>query len=278
MPWPLSYRMQVQSLHVTSRKRSPLQIQRAVLLALVLRDLRGRVKGNWLSLIWMLFEPLAFAMLMVTALTLRSHLVALNVELPVFLVTGLLPFLIFRNLTRRLPTAVSSSRNLLAYRQVKPIDALIARAIVEALLFSAVYLSAISVLGWVGYHWVPHEPLELIVVSTLILLLAIGLGLVFTVLAHGRPRVQLMIDLAFYPLYFVSGVIIPLHNVPSQILQWLLLNPVLHLIELSRLYFIDSYQPVEGVNMHYPAFFTLVVMTLGLSMYRVYRHRLAATS
>jgi capsular polysaccharide transport system permease protein len=270
--------MQVQSLPVTSRKRSPLQIQRAVLLALVIRDLRSRVKGNWLSLIWMLLEPLAYVMLMVTAFNLRSHLVALNVELPVFLVTGLLPFIIFRNLARRLPTAVTSSRSLLAYRQVKPIDALVARAMVESLLFSAVYLSAISVLGWVGYHWLPHEPLELIVVSTLILLLGIGLGLVFTVLAHGRPRVQFVISLTFYPLYFLSGVLFPLHNLSSQTLQWFLLNPVLHLIELSRLHFIDNYQPVEGVNMLYPAFCTLVVMALGLSMYRVYRHRLLSTS
>jgi capsular polysaccharide transport system permease protein len=269
--------MQVQSLPATPRNRSPLRIQRAVLLALVIRDLRARVQGNWLGLLWTLLEPLAHVLLMLTLIGSRHNTLSVNIEYPVFLVTGLIPFFIFRNLARRLPSAVATSRSLFAYRQVKPIDAMVARAAVETSLYSAVYLAALVLLGWLGYHWLPQAPLELLAVSVLILGFGIGLGLVFTVLSHGRPRVQALIGMLFYPLYFISGVIFPLHSLSEQVLQWLLWNPMLHLIDLSRTYFMPNYEALHGVNLAYPAACTLVVLALGISMYRVYRHRLIAT-
>lgn len=265
--------MQLQSLPSTPRRRDPVKIQRAVLFALVVRDLRSRVEGRWLSLTWMVFEPLAHVMTIMAVMGVRRNLVTSTVEFPVFLITGMLPFFLFRNLARRLPAAIGSNRSLFAYRQVKPIDALAARAIVEISLYSAVYLIALFILGWAGYHSVPHAPLELMVVSAVLLLLGTGLGLLFSVLTHQRPRVNTVIGLVFYPLYFASGIIFPLHNLSGAALGWLLYNPILHLVELSRLYFIPNYVAVPGVTLTYPAAWALVVAALSMSLYRVYRFR-----
>jgi len=264
--------MQLQSLPSTPRRRDPVKIQRAVLFALVVRDLRSRVEGRWLSLLWMVFEPLSHVMLIVALMGVRSSAVLPNLDYPVFLVTGLLPFFVFRNLARKLPAAISSNRGLFAYRQVKPIDALTASAIVEIALHSTVYLIALCLLGWMGYHSLPSAPLELIVVSAVLLLLGVGLGLLFSVLAHRRPKVNTVIGLVFFPLYFASGVIFPLHNLAPDVRHWLLFNPVLHLVELSRLYFFPSYVALPGVNLVYPAAWALVVAALAMSLYRVYRH------
>ena len=268
--------MQLQSLPSTPRRRDPVKIQRAVLFALVVRDLRSRVQGRWLSLTWMVFEPLAHVMMILALLGARRSVVTTAVEFPVFLITGMLPFFLFRNLARRLPAAISANRSLFAYRQVKPIDALAARAIVEIALYSAVYLIALVILGWAGYHSVPHAPLELIVVSAVLLLLGTGLGLLFAVVTHQRPRVSTVVGLIFYPLYFASGVIFPLHNFSASLLSWLLYNPILHLVELSRAYFIPNYVAVPGVSLAYPAAWALAVAALSMSLYRVYRFRFTA--
>jgi capsular polysaccharide transport system permease protein len=259
-------------------KRSPLRVQRAVIVALVIRELRSRVEGRWLSLLWMLFEPLAHVMVILAIFGFRHHVVSVNTEFPVFLVTGLLPFFVFRNLARRLPKAISSNRGLYSYRQVKPIDSLVARAAVEIALWSAVALAALALLGWVGYHWLPVAPLELLGVLALLLVLGTGLGLLFSVLVHDRPKVETLIGMLFMPLYLLSGVIFPLHTLSAEIRAWLLWNPVLHLIELGRLYFIPHFQPLQGVNLAYPAAFTLVVAALALSMYRVNRHALVSAN
>ena len=265
--------MQVQSLPATPPPRSALKIQRAVLVALVIRELRTRVQGRWLGLLWMLLEPLAHVLLILALFGFRRQTVSSTMELPVFLVTGILPFFIFRNLARRVPKAVSTNRSLFSYRQVKPFDALLARGVVEVGLYSAVYLSALLLLGWVGYHAFPVAPLELMVVSTVIVILGFGLGLLFSVLIHNRPRVDTFIGMLFLPLYILSGVIFPLHSLPYEYRQWLMWNPVLHLIDLSRTMFIPHYQPLPGVNLTYPAAWALGVSALAMCAYRVYRHR-----
>jgi capsular polysaccharide transport system permease protein len=255
-------------------RRSPQKIQRDVVLALVIRELRSRVEGRWLGLLWMLLEPLAHVLLILALFGFRQHASSPNVELPVFLVTGLLPFFMFRNLARKLPNAIPANRGLYAYRQVKPFDALVASGIVEIGLSSAVYLTALMVLGWLGYHWLPVRPLELLVVSVVLLAFGIGLGLVFSVAAHERQRVKNVINMAFLPLYLLSGVILPANAFPLQVREWLLWNPVLHLLELGRSYYIPLYRPMDGVNLAYPAAVSLVTVALGLSLYRLYRFQL----
>lgn len=268
--------MTVQSLPTLTRKRTAVQIQLSVLQALVIRELRARVEGRWLGLLWMLFEPLANLMVVLTLYGFRVHATSLNVELPVFLITGMLPYFMFRNLARRLPAAITGNRGLYAYRQVKPIDALMARAIVEIGLSSAVYVCALGIFGWMGYHWLPVAPLELIGVSAVLLALGGGLGLLFSVLMHNRPKVKSVINLFFFPLYILSGVLFPVRFVPPEYQQWLLWNPVLHLIDMERTYFIPQHQSVDGVNIAYPSACALVVAWLGLSLYRLHRHQLVA--
>ncbi|HUG21243.1 ABC transporter permease [Piscinibacter sp.] len=268
--------MLVQSLPPAPPKRGPLKVQRAVLLALVIRELRTRVQGRWLGMLWMLFEPLAHVLLILAVFGFRHHAASVNVEFPVFLVTGLLPFFIFRNLARRLPNAISSNRSLFSYRQVKPIDALIARVIVETGLYSAVYLTALVLLGWLGFHWLPWAPLELMAVSFVLVVFGAVAGLLFSVLAHNRPKVQTVIGWIFLPLYVASGVIFPLQSLPLEYRHWLMFNPLLHLVELSRTYFIPNYESLPGVNLGYPAAWTLGVATLALSAYRLYRYHMVA--
>lgn len=266
--------MTATNLPTLPRRRDSMQIQRAVLLALIIRELRARVQGRWLSLMWMVFEPLAHVMIILALFGFRRHAVSINTEFPVFLVTGMLPYFMFRNLARRLPNAIASNRGLYAYRQVKPLDALIARAVVEISLSSAVYLCALCLLGWIGFHWLPIAPLELMGVSAVLLVLGLSLGLVFAIAAHGRPKVESMIGMLFMPMYLLSGVIFPVHNFPVEVREWLLWNPVLHLIDLSRQYFIPNFQALPGTSLAYPAGFALATSALAASLYRLYHHNL----
>lgn len=222
---------------------------------------------------WLVFEPLTHVLLIMAIIGSRTRTVLVNIELPVFLLTGLLPFFLFRNLARKLPSAIGANRSLFAYRQVIPIDALIARALVEIGLYAIVYFVALVLLGWLGYHAVPRAPIELMIVTLVLITLGVGLGLLFAIMQHNRPKVATFIGFVFLPLYFASGVIFQIHNLAPSIRHWLLFNPVLHLIELSRAYFIPRYTALPDVSLAYPASWALVVTALGLSLYRVYRHR-----
>lgn len=260
------------------RSRTAWEIQRAVLFALLLREMKQRVGGQWIGAIWTVFEPLAHTMVMVTILGfLRGRLMP-GIEYPVFLVTGLIPYFYFQHLTMRLMDGIESNRGVYAYRQVKPIDALLSRAIVETLMNLAVYALTLGILAWLGFHVLPALPLELIGVHMLIGLFGVSTGLLAAVVAHDRPRLRSFIRISFYPLYFVTGVIFPVHLLPQEYLDWLLWNPMLHLIELSRHSFMPQYRPLDGVNLLYPLGCTLLVLTIGLAQYRIKRLRLIAST
>lgn len=262
----------------SSRKRSAWEVQRAVLFALVLREMKARVGGQWIGAVWTLIEPLTHVMILVTILGFLRGAVVQGIEYPVFLVTGLLPYFLFQNLFMRLMDGIESNRGLFSYRQVKPLDTLLSRACVEALMNLLVYVFTLSILAWLGFHVVPVGPLEMLGVSAMMILLGTGFGVFNAVVTHERPRLRSFVRMTIMPLYFASGVIFQVDFLPREYLDWLLLNPLLHLVELSRHAFIPSYTPVEGVNATYPLLCTLTVCALAMLLYRANRLRLITST
>jgi len=259
-------------------RRTAWEVQRAVIFAMVLREMKQRVGGQWAGAIWTVLEPLAHTLVIVTILGFVRGRMMPGIEYPVFLAVGLIPYFFFQHLTMRLMDGITANRGVFAYRQVKPIDALLSRGIVEALMNLVVYALTLGILAWLGFHVVPALPLELIGVQLLIGYLGLSMGILAAVVSHARPRVRSFIRVSFMPLYFLSGVIFPIHQVPKEYLDWLLWNPMLHLVELSRHSFIQQYRTVDGVNLMYPFGFTLLVSALALALYRVNRQQLIASS
>jgi capsular polysaccharide transport system permease protein len=259
------------------RKRTAWEVQRGVLFALLLREMKARVGGQWVGAVWTLFEPLAHVALMVTILGFLRGMLVPGVEVPVFLVTGLIPFFLFQNLAFRLMDSIEANRGLFNYRQVKPFDTLLSRAAVESIMNLVVYAFSLGILGWMGYHILPARPLEMLGVNLLIIFFGTGFGILAAVIGHERPRLRSTLRMIMMPLYFASGVIFPIHSLPQEYLDWLLWNPLLHLIELSRHSFIGPYTLPAGVNSMYPVLFALSVAALGMALYRANRLRLIAS-
>jgi capsular polysaccharide transport system permease protein len=262
----------------TPRNRSPWQVQRAVLFALVLREMKARVDGQWVGAIWALFEPLAHVLVILAMIAFLRGRSMPGVEVPVFLAVGMLPYFLYRNLQGRLMEAITANRGLFSYRQVKPLDALASRAAVEVLMSLAIYIVTLGLLGWLGYHVVPRHPLEALGAYALVVLLGTSVGTLFAVLGHERPRVKTFVRLTSMPLYFASGVVIPLNVLPPEKLAWLMLNPLAHIVDLSRWAFVAGHATMPGTNAMYPLVFTVALMALALLVYRANRLRLVTTT
>lgn len=258
--------------------RSAWAIQRAVLFALMTRELKTRFGGRWIGGIWFVLEPLAHVLMMVAMFGVMHQAVSPSIDYPVFLVTGLLPFFTFRSLSMRLMDGIEANRALFSYRQVKPMDTLVSRALLELALHAAIFVLALAVLAWLGYRVQPAAPLELAGVWALLSLFGTGLGTLLAVLGQALPPLRAMVRLAFFPLYLLSGVMFPLHALPPALVELLLWNPVLHLVEEARGQFFAAYPMLPGVNLAYPALWTLVCTVLALALYRLRRLRLIAAS
>ena len=262
----------------TLPRRSALQVQRTVLYALFIRELKTRFGGRWLGALPVLIEPLAH-LLFLTAVMGSAH-AAFSPEIPyaTFLVTGMLPFFIFKSMSFRLMDAVDANKGLFGYRQVKPIDTLLSRGLLEAGIYVVVYVIALATLGWFGLQWLPAKPLEMAGVLAMLSIFGASLGILFAVATNAFPQPRIVLRIASTPLYMLSGVIFSVSVIPQPYRSYLMWNPVLQLVELSRGTFFPHYRIDDGVSVGYVALWCLVTAVVALALYRVRRQRLAATS
>jgi capsular polysaccharide transport system permease protein len=255
--------------------RSSWQIEKAVVFALMLRELKTRFGNRMVGLFWVLFEPMAnIGSVLVLRVIVRQRYAGVQIEPAVYLVVAMLPFFIFRNIWFRMMSAVDANAGLFGYRQVKPADAMAARAIMETTMYAMIFFAFMLIFAWLDYRSVPYLPLEYLGVVGLFLLWGVGLGLMSAVGVKKYPALDTFLHLTSFPLYITSGVLIPVNSFPATVIPILLWNPLLHMVELSRWAFFPTYNPLMGVNVEYPLMWGLVMLFLGVSLFFVNRQRL----
>ena len=116
-------------------RRSPWQIQRAVVFALMMRELKTRFEGRWTGVVWLFGQPMAELLMFLWMNTvLRGRINRQGYDFIVFLLAALVGWRLFKTCWQRLSHGVNSNRGLFGFRQVKPMDTFIARALLEVAL------------------------------------------------------------------------------------------------------------------------------------------------
>ena len=256
--------------------RSAWAVMRSVVFALSLRELKTRLDGRWGGAVWVVGEPLLNMLGMLTVYSLLRAETMAGVDTLVFLVSGQLPYLLFKSLVLRLMDAIDANQGLFAYRQVQPIDAVIARVVVEVLVFSAVMAACLAGLGWSGHDVLPHRPLEALLALSLLVLAGGSLGLFMAVgTAAPLTRLRGLVGMAFLPLYVTSGALIPLSHLPIVLQEFCLYNPLTHLLELLRTALLGPvYQASRHAHWSLPMAWVLGSTLAALLLYRARRQRL----
>lgn len=262
---------------MSNTKRGGMAVLRAVLFALVLREVRARLSTRRFGGFWLIFEPLSHVvLLMIIYSFLRGH-GNQSIELPMFLVTGVIPFILFKNISLKGMEAVAANKALFSYRQIKPIDAVLARAIVESALMICVYAVVIFGLGlWLGIDVSINKPIEWFSVLSIGIVFSFGLALVFCALGEMFPEIKSIIRLAYLPIYLISGVIIPIWVIPEHLYVYMSWNPYLHIIDLLRKNVFENYPDAFNASIYYVICVSVVTVFIGLALYRARRFRLVA--
>jgi capsular polysaccharide transport system permease protein len=249
--------------------RSAFKVQRDVIYALLLRELSSRFGKSRGGFIWVLVEPVAHLLVPVLVMSFIRNRVLPGVEYPVFLVYGFLPFLLFKAICLQIVNGVNTAKGLLSYRQVHLMDVFIAKAMSYAVIQAVVFALVLSGMSLFGFDVLPPRPVEFAGVIILTISLAFGLGLVLAAIASLVPDTRSIINVMFMPLYLVSGVLFPITRFPDEMVRWMAINPVLHLVELSRVAAVEGYEPMKYLSLQYPVALALVSTLIGLMFYRL---------
>ena len=226
---------------------------------------------------WMIFEPAAFIGIMVAIRGfIRSDRLIVNAEFIPWMIAGLMGFFLVREGMLRGMGAIESNSALFAYRQVHPVDPVIVRNFLEGMLRSLIFL--LFILGglMLGLDMYPDNAIRAMAAWLSLWSLGLALGLLTSVVATLVPEVGRVVRMLSLPLLILSGVMFPLNKLPHWLLEYLMLNPIPHGIEVLRLGFFENYQTVHGTSMLYFWMVTLSISALGLLMHLRFVDRLKA--
>jgi len=257
-------------------RRTPAQVMRDTVSALLARELKARFGSKKLGYFWVLAEPVLQASIIAILFTVLGRSALSGVPVAIFVLLGLLPFRGFIKISTQLSTAIQANKALFSYRQVSPIDPFITRLIIEASTYTAVYILLILISLWLELQIEPEKPLELISINILMLIMASGYGLILSCFVLFYKDSHRIVNIINRPLFFISGVFFAITMIPSQYWSYLTWNPLLHFTELSRDAMFSSYQTPIG-SWSYLLSITIIFWALGLASYWLNRNRFLGT-
>lgn len=244
--------------------------------ALLLREAVARLSAKRAAWLWILLEPIVLLVFLNVLFGFVLQRVISGIDGGLFITTGILGLGVARNTALRMKDAIGANAAIFTYRQVLPVDTVLVRAALEALLFVVSALFLFTGLGLLGYQVFPHDFLQVMLAFAALWLAGIGLGLMFSVASELIPESGKVVEMLMIPLYFVSGVMYPPSVIPPAYQSWFLLNPVVHGIEIVRTGFFPQYHTIPGVSMGYLLGFAMVTICLGLALHVRFATRLVA--
>lgn len=250
--------------------------QLQVVHALLLRETKTRFGESQLGYLWALAQPLLWIGMFAIIYLAFGRMAPPGMSMLAFLATGIVPFSLFRETAGRCLSAIDSNKGLLFYPQVRPLDLVFARVVLEAVT----QLSVLAVLmGGVALYEGPFA-IDSVLETFVGLALASGLGASFGLVCCGLTvfsrSVERLFPAVMRPLFWLSALFHPVESLPKSFRDILLLNPVTHAIELVRDGWFPGYRARHSEAI-YAAVWILVMLFLGLSLERVARRRIELT-
>ncbi|MGK7864069.1 ABC transporter permease [Falsiroseomonas sp. E2-1-a4] len=248
------------------------RVQGRVIHALLLRELQTRFGRGHLGFLWLFLEPLLLASAIGLLKSLLSPGGTGTVPTFLFVVVGYAPYFAFRAIINRATTAFQANMTLMYHRQVRLLDIMLARNLLEMAAVTCVLLLVIAGTSWIT-GFAPHNLPTM--VFGLLLLFGFANGLALLV-AAGAARWE-VVDRIVHPVTYISlpfsGALFALHYMPRHFRELLLWNPQVHVHEMMRDGMFGDLIPAY-YNVPYLLGWVLVLNLLGMAAVRAVRTRL----
>lgn len=250
------------------KRRSGLAVMMASLHALLMREMQTRFGSYRLGYLWAPLEVVLQVCIYLVVFGAVMQRTLPGMDYSLFLLAGIVPFLMFQKNATRALGAVSANSGLLMYRAVRHIDIVIARCFLELIIYFFSFWLILAVMwAFFGLSFSTSHLNILLFGWAGLFLFSLGTALIMMIVGHYGGEISKIISIFFTILYFMSGIIYSVHIVPEPYLSYLMYNPLIHNIELMR-YALSPTYPIYHVDMGYFAKWTICVNFVGLLLYQ----------
>ena len=254
----------MKALHQTSFVES-LMIQVRVVGALLMREIITRYGRNNIGFLWLFVEPLLLTLVIVLLWKfLRADRVS-SLNIIAFVITGYPMAMMWRNVSNRAIGAIAANASLLYHRNVRVLDTIFARMLLEiagATIAQIVIMAVLIAIRWIDF---PQDVFYMLLAWLLMAMFAVGLGLVICSIAFKFEAFGKIWSTLSFVMLPLSGAFFFVHTLPAQIREYVLWIPMVHGTEMFRSgYFGSSVTTYE--NPWYLLLCNLILLLLGLAM------------
>lgn len=267
--------MQVSKFSETlSELRHGLIVQGRVIGALVLREIHTINGNSRLGYLWVLIQSIfSIGVFWGVRHFMGAGQAPHGMNMALFLATGFGLWNIFSNGISRCMTAVEGNRALLTFPQVTELDVMIARVIVISAtqIVTMAVIIAVALIA-MNEPMMPGSIALLLLLLVVVPMLSLGFGMIFSSLAVFVPALTKVVPMFLRILFFVSGVFFSVSVFSQSVADILMLNPMLHAIELIRMSLHEPYS-VTGLSWTYVLASAIVTCGIGGYLERYVRTR-----
>ena len=250
------------------------QLQLTVVGALMMREIHTRYGRENLGFLWLVLEPLLFCLgvVIIWSVAQGRYTHAGHIDVLSFVMTGYLPLTLWRHTTNRAVHCFRANATLLYHRQVRMLDLLIARIVLEIYGIAIAYLVMGYVFWAVGYYEWPRDWGLFYLGWFYFALFSTAVALIIGSLTEMYEWFEKLVGPFMYFMLPVSGVFFMLDWLPQRAQEILLYMPTVNAFELIR-----GGQFGPAVQIHYDLPLTsgicAVLLATGLMLTRnVHKH------
>lgn len=221
----------------------PVPFQRLrVLFAMIVRETGTKFGRSYGGYLWAIAEPLGGVAMLTLVFSFALRKPPLGDNFALFYATGVIPFMLFNNVSHSVAAAVATNRGLLRYPVVTALDTVISKFILDFLtMFMVAVLLYSGVILFYGLE-VSFDAGSAALAFTLAGLLGLGLGTLNCVLFGFFPTWKNVWNVLTRPLFLMSGMFYTFQSLPIAMQDVLWWNPLIHVVGLMRAGFYGSYE------------------------------------
>jgi capsular polysaccharide transport system permease protein len=249
------------------------RIQRRVVGALMIRELVTRFGRENIGFLWIMVEPLLFAVLVGVLWRYMKGPEDHGVSVVAFVASGYIPITLFRHGVSRSVRVFSVNSSLMYHRQIKVLDFITVRFLIEVIGGMMAYVFIAMLLMLIGEFPAPADMGALLGGWFLYALFTFSLCLILAPLSELSDVLEKLVPVTTYVMIPFSGAFAMLSWLTPEVQEVLYYSPFVHPMEMMR-YGIFG----DVVNAKYdvtvPLAVSLVCMLIGLAMCRRVRRRL----
>ena len=254
-----------------------LRQRRHVIRALFLKEIVTRFGGSRLGYVWVFLEPCLHAAFFIGLFYWRKVSIPGDIAVPVFVVTGMVPYFAFWHCITWLGGTIGANWTFFNYRQVRPIDCLLARYLLEVFLLFVVFAALVTLCHFVGWEVSDWPTARLPATLLGFTLFGLGVGAMAAVVAMYSKDAQKFFPFLLRPLYFLSGLFFMVAMLPVGVRPYFTWNPLLHGAEIVREELFGSVAPFHGSDAYFWAW-ACGTAGFGLILFHVHRHKAITTT